>query len=77
MTKNEKEILFKAYEGILKAEVLGIDKDDAKREFKYLIDKLGLKEDRYILENSSICIINEYSVIVKDMFDMIFETFKK
>ena len=40
MTKNDKEILFKAYENILKLEVLGIDKDDAKREFKHLIDRL-------------------------------------
>lgn len=77
MTKNEKAILLDSYKMIVSCETIGLDKDDARREFESLLDKLDLKTDRYLVKNNVICETNEYDLIVVDTFYMVFNTFLK
>lgn len=77
MIKKEKEIILARYELILDTEKLGYDKSDSKKELISLMDMLGMQKDRYVRENEVLSKHNNYSPIVVDMFDMLFDSFSK
>lgn len=77
MNKKEKQIILDRYELILNTRELGIDKSDSIRELSSLIDALGMKKERYMVENKIISNSKGFSIIVIDAFEMIFESFLK
>lgn len=78
MNKKELNIITATYKDMLYTnEVLEIDKSDSIREFKRLLDNLNLKDERYTVENEIICYKNNYNCIVRETFELIYNTFKK
>jgi hypothetical protein len=78
MNKKESAIILKSYKDIYYAHcILEIDKTDSRREFKFLLDTLGLKKERYIVENEIITEKENINCSSKSMYEMIFETFAK
>lgn len=73
MNKKEKSVILDTYKNILEVQrITGIDKADSIREFKFMLDKLGLKLDRYIIENKIIAKEMELTGIQEEAYEMIF-----
>lgn len=77
MTNKEKNILLKNYKRIYHQHLITDYKNDSRLEFVNLLDALGLKTDRYIIENEVISELRQYNNIQREMFEMIFESFLK
>jgi hypothetical protein len=79
MTSKEKDVILKNYKKIYKISLTkGFEyKDDARLEFTNLLDSLGLKKERYIIENQVLSELKQYNNIQVSMFEMIFDDFLK
>lgn len=78
MNKKESQIILNTYKQIYFAHtIVNIDKSDTIREFKFMLDNLGLKKERYIVENNIIAERDELTGTVKECYIMIFETFTR
>ena len=75
MNKTETNTIINIYKDMYYVHhIVNIDKSETLREFKFMIDKLGLKKQRYIVENK---IIMERDEITgkADIYEMIFNDF--
>ncbi|GCD12628.1 hypothetical protein [Clostridium tagluense] len=78
MNKTESKIMLKAYYQVYYAqEILGFDKSDSLREFRFMFRDLGFKQDLVEVENKVICEKLDIKGTAKEMYRMIFETFLK
>lgn len=73
MNKKEKNTILDIYRGILvETHLIGLDKEDSKMEFTRLLDLLGLKEERYRVENKILAKKLELNEIQEEAYEMIF-----
>jgi hypothetical protein len=78
MNKKETSIILASYKHIYACnEVLNIDKTDTIREYRHMLEELGLKKEMYIIENEVICERDNIKYSSKQVYEMIFETFLK
>lgn len=78
MNKKEMQTILGTYKQIFHTHtVLRYDKADTVREFKFMLDSLNLKKERYIVENEVIAESKSMKSTVKSMYEMIFEDFAK
>lgn len=78
MNKKESKIILDTYKNVLYVhELCKIDKDDTRRELKNLLDALGMKKERYTIENEIISERDSFNYTIKEMYSLIFETFLK
>lgn len=77
MNKKEIQIIKESYRNVYKANLEYECNPASCVDMRVLIDTLGLKEHRYEVENEVISDRNNYNAIIKDMFKMIFDDFKK
>lgn len=78
MNKKERKIILDTYKTIYRIhEIVKIDKSDSIREFKYLLDVLGMEKERYMIENEIIAERDNLTYMQKEMYSLIFETFSK
>ena len=72
MNKKEREIILNKYENIL---IYG--DNSTIREFKSLLNMLGLENDKFKIENKVIADKNDLSPLIIDMYDMIINDLTK
>ena len=73
MNKREKSTIIDIYRGILVDTYLrGLDKEDTRREFTRLLDLLGLKEERYRVENKILAKKMELTEVQEEAYEMMF-----
>ena len=78
MNKKELNTILSVYKDIYYTHhVVKIDKSDSLREFKFLLTSLNLKKESYMVENKVIAEAENMSLTVKEMYNMIFESFVK
>ena len=78
MNKKESNIILNTYKEIYRIhEVVKIDKADTIRELKIMIDALGMKKERYIIENEVIAERDNIKYSSLQMYEMIFNNFLK
>jgi len=78
MNKKELTVILNHYKNIYYTHtVVKIDKADSLREFKFLLESLGLKKERYIVENEVIAENFNLKSSVKECYSMIFKSFVK
>lgn len=77
MNKKEIQIIEESYRNVYKANLEYEYNPVACVDMRVLMDTLGLKENRYKVENEVISDRNNYNAIIRDMFQMIFDDFKK
>ena len=78
MNKKEKGIILDTYKNMYYCNmIVQIDKLDAIRELKIMIDKLELKKERYEIENEIISERDGIKATAKYMYESIFEVFTK
>lgn len=76
MNKKEKNIILENYKRAYHSqEILKNNKDDTRRTLKFMLDDLGLKKERYIIENEIISERDNISYMNKETYKMIFDTF--
>ena len=72
MNKKEREIILNKYENILM-----YGDNSTIREFKSLLNMLGLENDKFKIENKVIADKNDLSPLIIDMYDMIINDLNK
>ena len=73
MNKREKSTIIDIYRGILvDTYLIGLDKEDSRREFTRLLDLLGLKEERYRVENKILAKKMELTEVQEEAYEMMF-----
>lgn len=77
MNKRELSIIEKEFNWTIQASLQGFNKDEELTLLRRLMDNLGLKDNRYKIENREIMRYKEYNYIVKESFNSIYEDFKK
>lgn len=77
MNKKELSTIEKEYNFTIQASLQGFNKDQELILLKRLMDNLGLKDNRYKIENREIIRYKEYNYIVKESFNSLYEDFKK
>lgn len=77
MNKKEMNTILKSYKTIYNLKLMGFDKDDSIREFKILLNNLGMEIERYKAENEIIAAHNNMSCTIIEMYEMIFNDFLK
>ncbi|MDY5098764.1 MULTISPECIES: hypothetical protein [Clostridia] len=78
MNKKERNIILDTYKTILEIQSnTGIDKTDAIKEFKPMLDNLGLKADRYSIENKIIAKEMNLTGIKEEAYEMMFNDLVK
>lgn len=78
MNKNEKSIILNTYKEAYHCHnILNIDKTEVLYTLKFMVDSLGLKRERYIVENGIISEKLNLTSLEIQMYEMIFESFEK
>ena len=74
MNKMEKQIILEGYKTILEIHIEGIDKIDSIKEYRILLNKLGLINERIKIENKVIAKVNNLLPSEIDIYDLLIDT---
>lgn len=77
MKKNEIAIIIDRYSELFKLKPNDWDKEEPLFELRIILDKLGLKKQRYEAENKAIMEHKEIRLIEREAFKMLFDDFVK